>query len=1314
MESFRNLQAFQASSAFPSQPAYSADSATFCNSGSQKTSNMASEQLSCDLPGTFATERCVPPSSDNFQLHPDHDLGSLASILKEDNAEVLNATLRSGGQENGANMLQKVAAVLHHAVKADAVSCLAFLLEWRTDDGQRLSLDHLDDNGVTCLRNAAVNGSVQCLELLLRRRANPELICKDGKRAVDAVLEIIGMKLQPLEIKSLENLFSRVNIQELNVVRLLFKHSGDARRLVLDLTWSGIIEKFGALLLAVGDSLVNMVFQLNGEDTALADMLVDIALLSAESRVSAYGWRLSREVAMKELELIALWRPNLNRTDERPQGFRPDSIPTPPIIKAARAVDADLVRILINGGASVLETDSQGDSGLHCCLRSSAGTNLIGVVWKLIEAGSSVSLGNNDGMTPVHIAAQFGHSDPLKIMVAREPAAVHLLTVARETALFWAVRGNHTECVKILLVWGADRLCTNFRGERPWDVATEEGRRLLEMETSTGPPDSVAARLQQLAMHGARCSLLKTKRKKGRSIDFDLPSAPRFLPPPKTELCRYYRMAGGCVRGDACLFAHGERELLRHGGLSDYKVDQQLERNGSFKSAPYKQNPDELGKKIFVGGLSPSVESEDLREYFEEHFGPVVDAVVIGSQSGDHVQSRGFGFVTFKYEQSVTAAVKEHYVILFGKKVEIKSAIPRPLMIVAGNQVPSVSEQKKALELSCSLSPNSCESFNSSGQGSANCESSVTDESGTGEGMEAPPVYEGPPPPWLIRLREWLPTFLQQVSSRLKEGEWYPLSSLKGDFRATCGMELDHLTIGYPKLSDFVRSLADICRMKIVPVGRGPATHMVLLPPVGQGTFGGVPAGQHAPPSTSPHGSGMGDRTSDLEQPIQSFMDKPRFPFIPTIQSNPFGSISPNVDLNYGSFHANLQASAFQMLQKGQAMPLEAGNMSAYERLAALAQRMHRPSSVPPVIRGHPEHFNNFNPTIQPPSHHADPIARPSPSAAEQGSLGHEHEDSRLAFDILSFLNDDPADKPGSLTPEVRNRSMSCPAPDPTMLKSLNMFNVNEMFDQANAKPFAFSGTGLLPMDAPRPVLQQFVPLAAHGNPSPGSGQEETTTIDALSKLQDPFHADVSAFYGLRDKSLVAAEYSQPVLGNNTIDSARKPPSHVNGGEALLLHKPLEPRAQGAYNMWAIQNPHGQPKQAPMLSSNCFHPYQSQEFRPQPPTQVHTPWMQQQLPPMAPGLMRPPLPVSKQMPLGQNFQPCNLMDARSLLPQQLNLLGGGEEVCMVCWERRALWLALPCGHRCTCTVCKDVLQQRGGGHPCCARCKIPVERWMAL
>uniref|UniRef100_A0A0E0FDL6 RRM domain-containing protein n=1 Tax=Oryza meridionalis TaxID=40149 RepID=A0A0E0FDL6_9ORYZ len=78
--------------------------------------------------------------------------------------------------------------------------------------------------------------------------------------------------------------------------------------------------------------------------------------------------------------------------------------------------------------------------------------------------------------------------------------------------------------------------------------------------------------------------------------------------------------------------------------------------------------------------------------------------------------------------------------------------------------------------------------------------------------------------------RKWLPGFLADATERL--GDRYPLSSLKGDFRAICRMELDHGTFGYPKLSDFMRSLPGICRMCVVPVGSGPATHMVLLPPV--------------------------------------------------------------------------------------------------------------------------------------------------------------------------------------------------------------------------------------------------------------------------------------------------------------------------------------------------------------------------------------------------------------------------------------------------------------------------------------------------
>jgi hypothetical protein len=52
-------------------------------------------------------------------------------------------------------------------------------------------------------------------------------------------------------------------------------------------------------------------------------------------------------------------------------------------------------------------------------------------------------------------------------------------------------------------------------------------------------------------------------------------------------------------------------------------------------------------KKIFVGGLAPSVTEQDFRQYFEE-FGKITDAVVMIDR--DTQRSRGFGFISFEEE----------------------------------------------------------------------------------------------------------------------------------------------------------------------------------------------------------------------------------------------------------------------------------------------------------------------------------------------------------------------------------------------------------------------------------------------------------------------------------------------------------------------------------------------------------------------------------------------------------------------------------------------------------------------------------------
>ena len=55
-------------------------------------------------------------------------------------------------------------------------------------------------------------------------------------------------------------------------------------------------------------------------------------------------------------------------------------------------------------------------------------------------------------------------------------------------------------------------------------------------------------------------------------------------------------------------------------------------------------------KKIFVGGLAPSVDEKALRAYFEL-MGEVEDAVVLYDH--DNKRPRGFGFITFTTEAAV-------------------------------------------------------------------------------------------------------------------------------------------------------------------------------------------------------------------------------------------------------------------------------------------------------------------------------------------------------------------------------------------------------------------------------------------------------------------------------------------------------------------------------------------------------------------------------------------------------------------------------------------------------------------------------------
>lgn len=77
---------------------------------------------------------------------------------------------------------------------------------------------------------------------------------------------------------------------------------------------------------------------------------------------------------------------------------------------------------------------------------------------------------------------------------------------------------------------------------------------------------------------------------------------------------------------------------------------QQIERGGEARSS----NP--IPCRLFVGGLSWGVRTEDLRAAFEE-VGDVVDCIVMTDR--DTGRSRGFGFVTMADRKLASKAIDE-------------------------------------------------------------------------------------------------------------------------------------------------------------------------------------------------------------------------------------------------------------------------------------------------------------------------------------------------------------------------------------------------------------------------------------------------------------------------------------------------------------------------------------------------------------------------------------------------------------------------------------------------------------------------------
>lgn len=143
-----------------------------------------------------------------------------------------------------------------------------------------------------------------------------------------------------------------------------------------------------------------------------------------------------------------------------------------PIHCAAFGDSADTAMILLNNGARVNALTSSAhnshESVLHCAVRANAVT----CVRLFTAEGADVCQVEPSGMAPIHLAADLGQTQCLKVMLEAKGIDVNIKTKEKEmTALHLAAEGGYCDCIDMLLDKGADAKMKNHRGQTSLHLA---------------------------------------------------------------------------------------------------------------------------------------------------------------------------------------------------------------------------------------------------------------------------------------------------------------------------------------------------------------------------------------------------------------------------------------------------------------------------------------------------------------------------------------------------------------------------------------------------------------------------------------------------------------------------------------------------------------------------------------------------------------------------------------------------------------------------------------------------------------------------
>ncbi|EQL03178.1 pfs, ankyrin repeats & 6-phosphofructo-2-kinase [Ophiocordyceps sinensis CO18] len=141
------------------------------------------------------------------------------------------------------------------------------------------------------------------------------------------------------------------------------------------------------------------------------------------------------------------------------------------LIEASSHSRLDAVKVLLDNGARINDTDNGKRTSLHWAIEKSTWHS--GVVELLLERGIEVNSTNSSGDTALHLAASLNYEDSVEALLKHDGIQVNKANDWGKTPLLQAAERCHKDVVQMLLDHEADVNVADHRGRTPLMYAAE-------------------------------------------------------------------------------------------------------------------------------------------------------------------------------------------------------------------------------------------------------------------------------------------------------------------------------------------------------------------------------------------------------------------------------------------------------------------------------------------------------------------------------------------------------------------------------------------------------------------------------------------------------------------------------------------------------------------------------------------------------------------------------------------------------------------------------------------------------------------------